>query len=126
MTKDEIIEMAREAGAGIGTSGRWLVTQDELERFAELVAAKERYARQEKSHPLQAQPMTENEMHQEIVALSERLFDARIGKSCSQCEGGTYQADHNGYSRFHRCNKCHYVPMWGEDGREFGATGEKK
>ena len=52
MTKDEIIEMAREAGAGIGTSGRWLVTQDELERFAELVAAKERYARQEKSHPL--------------------------------------------------------------------------
>lgn len=66
------------------------------------------------------QSLTENEMHQEIVALSERLFDARIGKSCSQCEGGTYQADHNGYSRFHRCNKCHYVPIWGEDGCEFG------
>lgn len=42
MTQDEIISMAREAGAGIGTSGRWLVTQDELQRFAALVATAER------------------------------------------------------------------------------------
>jgi len=44
MTREDIISMAREAGAGIGTSGRWLVTQEELERFAALVAAAEREA----------------------------------------------------------------------------------
>ena len=38
------IEIAREAGAGIGTSGRWLMTHTELERFAELVAAAEHEA----------------------------------------------------------------------------------
>lgn len=42
MTRDDIIRMARKSGAGIGSSGRWLVTQDELERFAALVATAER------------------------------------------------------------------------------------
>jgi hypothetical protein len=36
------IEMAREAGADIGTSGRWLMTQAELYRFAAIVRADER------------------------------------------------------------------------------------
>jgi hypothetical protein len=40
--KEDIIRMAREAGAGIGTSGRWLMTQVELERFEALVRADER------------------------------------------------------------------------------------
>lgn len=61
-----------------------------------------------------------------LDALQKRLFDERIGKACSHCEGGTYQADHNGYSQFHRCNKCRHVPMWGEDGLEFGITAAQK
>jgi len=40
MNAEDIIRMAREAGAGIGSSGRWLVTQDELERFAALIASR--------------------------------------------------------------------------------------
>lgn len=39
MSRDDVIRMARKSGAGIGPSGRWLVTQDELERFAALVVA---------------------------------------------------------------------------------------
>ena len=42
MTKDEILSMAKKSGAGVGTSGRWLMTNEELERFAALVAEKER------------------------------------------------------------------------------------
>ena len=38
------IEIAREAGADIGTSGRWLMTQAELERLVALVRADEREA----------------------------------------------------------------------------------
>ena len=72
------------------------------------------------------EPLTDEQMHKELVALCERIFNARIGKTCSHCEGGTYQADHNGYSQFHRCNKCRYVPMWGEDGSEFGITAAPK
>jgi hypothetical protein len=34
-----IIELAREAGGGIGTSGRWILTEQELTRFAHLVRA---------------------------------------------------------------------------------------
>ncbi len=44
MTREDIIRMAREAGGGVGTSGRWLMTQEELVRFAALVAAAEREA----------------------------------------------------------------------------------
>lgn len=76
--------------------------------------------------PPDHQALTDTQMHKEFAALRERIFDARIGRACSCCEGGTYQADNNGYSQFHRCNKCHYVPMWGEDGREFGATAAPK
>ena len=36
--------MAREAGAGIGTSGRWLMTQAELYRFAAIVRADDKRA----------------------------------------------------------------------------------
>ena len=39
-----VIEMAREAGAGIGTSGRWLMAHTELERLVALVRADEREA----------------------------------------------------------------------------------
>ncbi len=42
MTQENIIRMARETGGGVGTSGRWLMTQEELVRFAALVAAAER------------------------------------------------------------------------------------
>ena len=38
------IEMARDAGAGIGTSGRWLMTHTELERLVALARADEREA----------------------------------------------------------------------------------
>lgn len=46
MDREEIIRMAREAGAAIGASARcqWLVAHEELERFATLVAAAEREA----------------------------------------------------------------------------------
>jgi hypothetical protein len=44
MTREDIIRMAREAGGGVGTSGRWLMTQEELVRFAALVATAEREA----------------------------------------------------------------------------------
>lgn len=33
MTKDNIIKLAREHGADIGTSGQWLLTQEQLEAF---------------------------------------------------------------------------------------------
>jgi hypothetical protein len=36
------IDMAKEAGAGIASSGRWLMTQVELERLVALVRADER------------------------------------------------------------------------------------
>ena len=46
MTRDEIIEMARQAGGFLGElpmGDAWLFLEEEyLERFAELVAAKER------------------------------------------------------------------------------------
>ena len=48
MTKDDIIQMAREADfcvnedGGISTSNSYGIIQGELERFAELVAAAER------------------------------------------------------------------------------------
>ena len=67
------------------------------------------------------EPLTEEQMHKDLAALCKRIFNARIGKACSNCDGGTYQSDNNGYGQFHRCNKCCYVPMWGEDGRELGA-----
>ena len=38
------MDMAREAGADIGTSGRWLITQAELEQLVALVRADERAA----------------------------------------------------------------------------------
>ena len=49
MTADEIIAMAREAGAGLSSIAEplehpWKLSLDELERFAALVAAKEREA----------------------------------------------------------------------------------
>ena len=50
MTKDDIIQMAREADfcvnedGGISTSNSYGIIQGELERFAELVAAAEREA----------------------------------------------------------------------------------
>jgi len=40
----DTIDMAREAGADIGTSGRWLMTPSELDRFEALVRADEREA----------------------------------------------------------------------------------
>ena len=66
------------------------------------------------------EPLTDEQMHKELVALREHIVDARVGKACSCCESGTYMVDSNGYNKFQRCNKCHYVPMWGKDGREFG------
>jgi hypothetical protein len=36
------IDMAREAGADIGTSGRWLMTPSELDRFEAFVRADQR------------------------------------------------------------------------------------
>lgn len=50
-------------------------------------------------------------------------FNARIGLSCIQCGNGAYRADGNGYSSFHRCDKCHHVPMWKSDGAEWQAHG---
>ena len=53
MTKDEIIEMARQAGFDTSkpnkvivrhSNGSWVGVTDELEAFAKLVAAKEREA----------------------------------------------------------------------------------
>jgi hypothetical protein len=46
MTQDEIIEMAREAGLHIATDVNWMpiVGFEYAERFAKLVAAKEREA----------------------------------------------------------------------------------
>jgi len=41
---EDTIDMAREAGADIGTSGRWLMTPSELDRFVALVRADEREA----------------------------------------------------------------------------------
>ena len=38
------LQMAREAGAGIGTSGRWLMAHTELERLVALARADEREA----------------------------------------------------------------------------------
>jgi hypothetical protein len=40
----DTIDMAKEVGAGIGSSGRWLMTQVELERLVALVRADEREA----------------------------------------------------------------------------------
>ena len=42
MNRNDILRMAREAGGGVGTSGRWLMTQEELARFATIVAAAQR------------------------------------------------------------------------------------
>jgi len=58
MTQDEIIEMVREAGGSdVGGPGwtTWVGTQSTefLERFAKLVAAKEREACAKVSHPPQ-------------------------------------------------------------------------
>ena len=44
MDKNDIIEMAQDAGARIESPIRWLMTQEELERFATLIAAAERDA----------------------------------------------------------------------------------
>lgn len=49
MNRDDIIRMARDAGAGLSCIAEplehpWKFTQAELERFAALVAAKEREA----------------------------------------------------------------------------------
>ena len=49
MTREDIIRMAREAGAGVSTSAiplehPWVFLPEELERFAVLVAAEEREA----------------------------------------------------------------------------------
>jgi len=49
MNQDEIIAMAREAGAGLSSIAEplehpWKLSQDELERFAALVAEREREA----------------------------------------------------------------------------------
>ncbi|ULR87447.1 hypothetical protein [Comamonas sp. B21-038] len=41
----------------------------------------------------------------------DEAFQAGIGKSCMHCSEGHYQADWNGYSTFHRCNKCRHVPF---------------
>lgn len=42
MNRNDILRMAREAGGGVGTSDRWLMTQEELVRFATIVAAAQR------------------------------------------------------------------------------------
>ena len=45
MTRDDIIRMAREAGATVSSfHGRFVMYRDDIERFAELVAAAEREA----------------------------------------------------------------------------------
>lgn len=69
------------------------------------------------------EPLTDDAIEAAWSDLQERRatkasadFNARIGLSCSQCGNGTYRADSNGYSSFHRCSKCHHVPMWKADG----------
>ena len=44
MTKEEIIEMARQAGVDMSLGEHWSFFIEELEAFAKLVAAKEREA----------------------------------------------------------------------------------
>ena len=45
MDRDDIIRMAREAGATVSSfHGRFVMYRDDIERFAELVAAAEREA----------------------------------------------------------------------------------
>jgi hypothetical protein len=45
MTREEIIRMAREAGATVSSfHGRFVMYPDDIERFAALVAAREREA----------------------------------------------------------------------------------
>jgi hypothetical protein len=44
MTQDEIIEMAIQAGASPDENKIWLMYAEEIEAFAQLVAAKEREA----------------------------------------------------------------------------------
>lgn len=55
-----------------------------------------------------------------LIATKDALYRSRIGLQCSCCRKGTYRADGNGYYDFHRCDQCRYVPMWNQDGTEFG------
>jgi hypothetical protein len=74
MTKDEILSMAKKSGAGVGTSGRWLMTNEELERFAALVAEKateQANARQNASWALMCKKMVAAEREAIISRLLE-------------------------------------------------------
>ena len=44
MTRDDIIRMAKEAGLALASFCRWSAYSDDLERFAALVAEREREA----------------------------------------------------------------------------------
>lgn len=59
----------------------------------------------------------------EIIAAQEALAlsRSRIGLPCTRCGTGKYRADCNAYHDFHRCDSCMHVPIWGADGKEFGA-----
>jgi hypothetical protein len=81
----DTIDMAREAGADIGTSGRWLMTQAELYRFAAIVRTDEREQGQKWFDAVTAQ-------HKQLI-LAEREACAKVcdrkaevmaitGKSC--------------------------------------------
>ncbi len=66
----ETIDMAKEAGADIGTSGRWLMTQAELDRLVALVRADERE---------QGQKWFDAVLEQhKIVVLAEREACAKV------------------------------------------------
>ncbi|WP_315127027.1 hypothetical protein [Comamonas antarctica] len=79
------------------------------------------------------EPLTDGEierLHADLqarkLAAQEALYQSRIGMQCGMCADGRYQASSNGYSKFHRCDKCTHVPFWREDGKEFTAHGITK
>lgn len=68
--------------------------------------------------PPEREPLTDEEIEAAYKNLQVRrkqdqdeAFQAGIGKSCMHCNEGHYQADWNGYSTFHRCDKCRHVPF---------------
>ncbi|TDS84141.1 hypothetical protein [Comamonas sp. JUb58] len=68
--------------------------------------------------PPEREPLTDEQIEAAYKNLQVRrkkdqdeAFQAGIGKICMHCSEGHYQADWNGYSTFHRCDKCRHVPF---------------
>lgn len=79
MTRDDVISMAREAGIEFALAPMAMVTQSELQRFAELVAAKETEARQAAQLETIAlrEELTKRAMHAEKEAYQRGVRDER-------------------------------------------------